>query len=82
MVGKENGKEKKNKKNFWDSFRITFLSICFQRKRSKEPNGWIMFYFGVEPMKISRPSIDAEVALAQVLEGCCLLHKENMIVAH
>lgn len=39
--------------------------------------------FGVEPMKISSPSTDAEVALAlRVLEGCCLLHRESTIFAH
>lgn len=37
----------------------------------------------VEPMKISSPSTDAEVALAlRVLEGCCLLHRESTIFAH
>ncbi|KAI9083775.1 hypothetical protein K1719_034243 [Acacia pycnantha] len=31
--------------------------------------------FGVDPMKITSPSTDVEVALAlRVLEGCCLLH--------
>lgn len=39
--------------------------------------------FGVEPMKISSPSTDAEVALAlRVLEGCCLLHRESTSFAH
>lgn len=39
--------------------------------------------FSVEPMKITSPSTDAEVALAlRVLEGCCLLHRESTILAH
>lgn len=39
--------------------------------------------FTVEPMNITSPSTDAEVALAlRVLEGCCLLHGESAISAH
>lgn len=39
--------------------------------------------FSVEPLKIKSPSTDAEVSLAlRVLEGCCLLHKESMVLAH
>lgn len=39
--------------------------------------------FTVEPMKITSPSTDAEVALAlRVLEGCCLLHRESTILTH
>lgn len=39
--------------------------------------------FGVEPMKITSRSTDAEVALAlRVLEGCCLLHRESTVLAH
>lgn len=39
--------------------------------------------FGVEPLKITSPSSDAEVALAlRVLEGCCLLHRESSVLAH
>ncbi|CAM8908760.1 unnamed protein product [Rhodiola kirilowii] len=37
----------------------------------------------VDPVKITSPSTDAEVALAlRVLEGCCLLHKESTVLAH
>ena len=84
MVGRENGREKKNKKKIWNYFYITYLFVFFQRKKkkSKDPNGWIMFCFGVEPIKISSPSINTEVALEQVLERCCLLCKENMIFVH
>lgn len=39
--------------------------------------------FDVEPLKITSPSSDAEVALAlRVLEGCCLLHRESSVLAH
>uniref|UniRef100_A0A2P2JZ40 Uncharacterized protein n=1 Tax=Rhizophora mucronata TaxID=61149 RepID=A0A2P2JZ40_RHIMU len=39
--------------------------------------------FGVNPVKITSPSTDAEVALAlRVLEGCCLLHRESTVLAH
>ncbi|KAL5738665.1 hypothetical protein ACOSP7_031426 [Xanthoceras sorbifolium] len=39
--------------------------------------------FRVDPMKITSPSTDAELALAlRVLEGCCLLHCESTILAH
>ncbi|CAK9151572.1 unnamed protein product [Ilex paraguariensis] len=39
--------------------------------------------FTVEPLKITSPSTDSEVALAlRVLEGCCLLHRESTILAH
>ncbi|XP_077248516.1 binding protein [Tasmannia lanceolata] len=39
--------------------------------------------FSVEPMQISSPATDSEIALAlRVLEGCCLLDRENTILAH
>ncbi|KAL2558752.1 hypothetical protein Fot_03499 [Forsythia ovata] len=39
--------------------------------------------FTVEPMKITSPSSDAEVAIAlRVLEGCCLLHPESTVLAN
>lgn len=37
----------------------------------------------VEPLKITSPSTDVEVALAlRVLEGCCLLHRKSTGFAH
>ena len=79
-VSKENGKEKKK---IGILFLLAFdLFVFKEEEKSKEPNSWIIFCFGVEPMKISSPSIDVEVALIQVLEGCCLLHRESMIFAH
>nr|CAG26907.1 impaired sucrose induction 1-like protein [Mesembryanthemum crystallinum] len=39
--------------------------------------------FTVEPMKLTSPSTDTEVALAlRVLEGCCLIHRQSTIFAH
>ncbi|KAM1707591.1 hypothetical protein ACFX1X_000707 [Malus domestica] len=39
--------------------------------------------FGVEPLKITSPSTDSEVSLAlRVLEGCCLLHPNSVVLAH
>ncbi|PKA46530.1 hypothetical protein AXF42_Ash012663 [Apostasia shenzhenica] len=39
--------------------------------------------FGVEPMKISSPATDSEVALAlRVLEGSCLLHRGSAVLSH
>ncbi|RDX70717.1 hypothetical protein CR513_50010, partial [Mucuna pruriens] len=45
--------------------------------------GDLSHIFGVEPMKLTSPSTDAEVALAlRVLEGCCLLHPHSTSLAH
>ncbi|TKY67881.1 Cell division protein Cdc14 [Spatholobus suberectus] len=45
--------------------------------------GDLSHIFGVEPMKLTSPSTDAEVALAlRVLEGCCLLHPQSTALAH
>ncbi|CAN8273629.1 unnamed protein product [Cochlearia groenlandica] len=39
--------------------------------------------FSVEPMKITSPSTDDEVAVGlRVLEGCCLLHPQSTVLAH
>ncbi|KAM1816229.1 hypothetical protein FF1_000674 [Malus domestica] len=39
--------------------------------------------FGFEPLKITSPSTDSEVSLALgVLEGCCLLHPNSVVLAH
>ncbi|KAE9616386.1 hypothetical protein Lal_00035041 [Lupinus albus] len=39
--------------------------------------------FGVEPIKLTTPPTDAEVALAlRVLEGCCLLNPNSAALAH
>ena len=75
---------KKKQKEILGLFLYYFFICLFstKKKQSKYPNGWIMFCFGVEPIKISSPSINTEVALEQVLERCCLLCKENMIFVH
>ncbi|XP_061346953.1 uncharacterized protein LOC133292551 [Gastrolobium bilobum] len=45
--------------------------------------GDLSHIFGVEPIKLTSPSTDAEVALAlRVLEGCCLLHPQSTALAH
>lgn len=37
----------------------------------------------LEPIKLTSPSTDHEVALAlRVLEGCCLLHPQSTALAH
>ncbi|XP_068651054.1 uncharacterized protein [Aristolochia californica] len=39
--------------------------------------------FGVEPIRMTSPATDAEIALAlRVLEGCCLLTRVSVAVAH
>ncbi|XP_010272671.1 PREDICTED: uncharacterized protein LOC104608396 [Nelumbo nucifera] len=39
--------------------------------------------FSLEPVKITSPSTDTEIALAlRVLEGCCLLYRDNTALAH
>ncbi|XP_039142328.1 uncharacterized protein LOC120279462 isoform X2 [Dioscorea cayenensis subsp. rotundata] len=53
------------------------------RQLKDEPVMRVDHIFGVEPMKITSPATDSEVALAlRVLEGCCLLHKESTVLAH
>ena len=78
--------KKKTKRNFGILFVLLFLFVCFKRKKKKKKikrTKWLNYVcFGVEPMKISSLSIDAKVALARVLEGCCLLHWENMNFMH
>ncbi|KAJ8435224.1 hypothetical protein Cgig2_028410 [Carnegiea gigantea] len=39
--------------------------------------------FSAEPLKLTNPSTDTEVAAAlRVLEGCCLIHRQSTILAH
>lgn len=53
------------------------------RETEEETNVNLENIFTVDPVKITSPSTDAEVALAlRVLEGCCLLHKESTVLAH
>ncbi|KAI4340937.1 hypothetical protein MLD38_025725 [Melastoma candidum] len=53
------------------------------RDAEEDNVGSLDHIFGVDPLKITSPSTDSEVALAlRVLEGCCLLHRESTILAH
>ncbi|KAJ4834560.1 hypothetical protein Tsubulata_023721 [Turnera subulata] len=71
-------------------FLLPVVPVLFQHsfKESEEDNeedkvASLNHVFGVEPMKITSPSTDAEVALAlRVLEGCCLLHRNSTVLAH
>ncbi|OVA06336.1 Cell division protein Cdc14 [Macleaya cordata] len=65
---------------------LQVLPVLFENsfKQSKDdpiPN--LDHIFSVEPMKITSPSTDTEIALAlRVLEGCCLLHRGSTASAH
>lgn len=65
---------------------VTVVPVLFQHslKEIEDPTVTCLDHiFTVEPMNITSPSTDAEVALAlRVLEGCCLLHGESAISAH
>ncbi|KAG0490287.1 hypothetical protein HPP92_007150 [Vanilla planifolia] len=53
------------------------------RQLKDDPVVKLEHIFGVEPMKISSPATDSEVALAlRVLEGCCLLHRGSAALAY
>lgn len=76
----------------FDCFMLVFtvVPVLFQhslKETGDEYNynrvGDMSHIFGVEPMKLTSPSTDAEVALAlRVLEGCCLLHPQSTALAH
>lgn len=65
---------------------MTVVPVLFQHSLKESDDDIVAnldHIFGVEPMKISSPSTDAEVSLAlRVLEGCCLLHRESTLLAH
>lgn len=65
---------------------MTVVPVLFQHSLKESDDDIVAnldHIFGVEPMKISSPSTDAEVSLAlRVLEGCCLLHTESTLLAH
>lgn len=67
-------------------YYVTVVPVLFQHslKEIEEQSVTNLDHiFSVEPMKISSPATDAEVAIAlRVLEGCCLLHRESTILAH
>lgn len=69
---------------------FTVIPVLFQHSLKETGNdynynrvGDISNIFGVEPMKLTSPSTDDEVALAlRVLEGCCLIHPQSTALAH
>lgn len=65
---------------------LQVVPVLFQNtlKQSKsDPVSNLDHIFSVEPMRITSPATDSEVALAlRVLEGCCLLDKESNALAH
>ncbi|AES89646.1 putative Cell division protein Cdc14 [Medicago truncatula] len=69
---------------------LQVLPVLFQHSLKETGNdynysrvGDMSHIFGVEPMKLTSPSTDDEIALAlRVLEGCCLLHPHSTTLAH
>lgn len=65
---------------------VTVVPVLFQHSLKETVDDRVTsldHIFSVDPMKITSPSTDAEVALAlRVLEGCCLLHGESTILTH
>ncbi|KAJ4956403.1 hypothetical protein NE237_013186 [Protea cynaroides] len=60
---------------------VLFENSFNQSKDEQAPT--LDHIFSVEPIKITSPSTDTEIALAlRVLEGCCLLHRESTALAH
>ncbi|RZC73812.1 hypothetical protein C5167_049295 [Papaver somniferum] len=66
--------------------RGLLVPVLFQnsfRQPKDEPIPNLDHIFSVEPMRITSPSTDTEIALAlRVLEGCCLLHRGSTALAH
>lgn len=69
---------------------LQVVPVLFQHSLKETGNdynyskvGDMSHIFGVEPMKLTSPSTDDEIALAlRVLEGCCLLHPHSTTLAH
>ncbi len=65
---------------------VTVIPVLFQnslRQPKEDPVVTLDHIFGVEPMKITSPPTDNEIALAlRVLEGCCLLYSRCTALAH
>ncbi|CAI8617069.1 unnamed protein product [Vicia faba] len=71
--------------------QLQVVPVLFQHSLKETGNdhnynklvGDMSHIFGVEPMKLTSPSTDDEIALAlRVLEGCCLLHPHSSTLAH
>ncbi|KAK9147222.1 hypothetical protein Scep_005979 [Stephania cephalantha] len=61
---------------------VLFQNSLRQAPRDDESVPNLDHLFSVEPVKITSPSTDTEVALAlRVLEGCCLLHRDSAALA-
>ncbi|KAK9082466.1 hypothetical protein Syun_031390 [Stephania yunnanensis] len=61
---------------------VLFQNSLRQAPRDDESVPNLDHLFSVEPVKITSPSTDTEVALAlRLLEGCCLLHRESAALA-
>ncbi|OAY64685.1 uncharacterized protein LOC109727612 [Ananas comosus] len=65
---------------------LQVIPVLFQNTlhpRKENPDVTLNHIFGVEPVKITSPPTDSEVALAlRVLEGCCLLHSGSAALAY
>ncbi|KAI3856568.1 hypothetical protein MKX03_032432 [Papaver bracteatum] len=65
---------------------LQVVPVLFQnsfRQPKDEPIPNLDHIFSVEPMRITSPYTDTEIALAlRVLEGCCLLHRGSTALAH
>jgi hypothetical protein len=64
----------------------TVIPVLFQNslhQPKQDPVVTLDHIFGTEPMKITSPPTDSEIALAlRVLEGCCLLYSRCTALAH
>ncbi|KAL5726848.1 hypothetical protein ACHQM5_000098 [Ranunculus cassubicifolius] len=65
---------------------LQVVPVLFQNSLSPSTNDSVPnldHICSMEPLKITSPSTDTEIALAlRVLEGCCLLHRESTTFAH
>uniref|UniRef100_A0A0D9WLB9 Uncharacterized protein n=1 Tax=Leersia perrieri TaxID=77586 RepID=A0A0D9WLB9_9ORYZ len=65
---------------------LQVIPVLFQNslhQPKEDPVVTLDHIFGVEPMKITSPPTDSEIALAlRVLEGCCLLYSRCTALAH
>ncbi|XP_051197887.1 uncharacterized protein [Lolium perenne] len=65
---------------------LQVITVLFQNslhEAKEDPVLTLDHIFGVEPIKITSPPTDSEIALAlRVLEGCCLLYSRCTALAH
>ncbi|KAL6606290.1 hypothetical protein ACP70R_041943 [Stipagrostis hirtigluma subsp. patula] len=68
---------------FRHSQSIPDLQVNSLHQPKEDPVVTLDHIFGTEPMKITSPPTDSEIALAlRVLEGCCLLYSRCTALAH